>query len=90
MESKKTLEWWKDTDDIEEDLTTYVLQYLESGILTFKPFDTITFSNGYSKTRDQFEIEKLNINIDTGNPKWGAEPNKRYFVLTLGKIIKPL
>ncbi len=68
------------------------------GILTFdkyspacwswvKNFDTITFSNGYAKDRDQFVIEYDSIDIDTGNEMWGAEEDKSYFVLQLGKII---
>ena len=27
------------------------------------------------------------IVIDKGNPEWGAEPNKLYFVIRLGKRI---
>lgn len=51
-------------------------------------FDTITFSNGYSKNRPQFVIELKGIEIREGNPKWGAEPGVRYFVLKLGGVIK--
>ena len=49
-------------------------------------FDSITFSNGYSKDRDQFEIELLGIEIKEGNPEWGAEKGVKYFVLKLGKL----
>ena len=51
-----------------------------------KGFDTITFSNGYAKNRDQFEIEILGIDIREGNTDWGAEKGLKYFVLELGKI----
>ena len=54
---------------------------------TLLVFDTITFSNGYRKDRDQFVIEHLSTEIKTGNPEWGAENGKEYFVLGLGKII---
>ncbi len=53
----------------------------------FKPFDTITFSNGYDTYRPQFEIELKGIEIREGNPEWGAEPGKKYFVLKLGEIL---
>lgn len=53
----------------------------------FEEFDTITFSNGYSKDRPQFVIEFKGIEIREGNPKWGAKPGKKYFVIKLGKII---
>lgn len=54
----------------------------------FNRFDTITFSNGYAKDRPQFEIELKGIRIGEGNPEWGAEPGKQYFILELGDIIK--
>ena len=57
----------------------------------FKTFDSITFSNGYAKDRDQLEIEIKEIKIDTGFAKWGAprteERMKRCFVLKLGNIL---
>jgi len=53
----------------------------------FKKFDTITFSNGYSKNRPQFVIEFKGIEIKQGNPQWGAEKDKYYFVLKTGKIL---
>ena len=52
-------------------------------------FETITFSNGYSKNRDQFEIEVFGLSIKTGLKKWGAEKDKLYFVLILGNIKVP-
>ena len=53
----------------------------------FKHFDTITFSNGYSKNRPQFEIKLKNIRVGFGNPDWGANTESQYFVLELGEII---
>lgn len=50
-------------------------------------YKTITFSNGYSKDRPQFEIELKGIEIKEGKPEWGAQPGKKYFVLTLGEEI---
>ena len=52
--------------------------------LVVNKFETITFSNGYSKDRDQFTIECLGIDIKEGNPNWGAETGKKYFVMKLG------
>ena len=57
--------------------------------MLLKGIDTITFSNGYAKDRPQFEIELKGIEIKEGNPKWGAEPGKKYFVLSLGEILLP-
>lgn len=55
--------------------------------INFKNFDTITFRNGYSKEARRFEIELMNIDINTGNEVWGAEKDTKYFVLHLGKIL---
>lgn len=50
-------------------------------------YDTITFSNGYSKNRPQFEIELKSIKIKEGKNEWGALSGQKYFVLELGEII---
>lgn len=52
-----------------------------------RKFDTITFSNGFSKNRPQFTIKLKNINIGKGLSKWGAVKDKHYFCLELGEII---
>ena len=63
------------------------IDYILAKCKGFKEYDTITFSNGYAKDRDQFEIELKGISIKEGNPDWGAEPGKKYFVLELGNLI---
>ena len=60
---------------------------LESLCFKFNSFETITFSNGYAKDRPQFEIEFKGFEIREGKTEWGAEPNKKYFVLKLGEVI---
>jgi hypothetical protein len=35
----------------------------------------------------QITVECEEIQIGYGKPEWGAEPNKEYFVIKLGKII---
>jgi len=50
-------------------------------------YDTVTFSNGYAKHRDQFEIELKRIDIRYGRTYWGAENGKKYYVLELGEIL---
>ena len=50
-------------------------------------FDTITFSNGYSKSRRQFEIKLNIISINKGDERLGAEPDKYYFCLNLGSVV---
>jgi len=52
-----------------------------------KKIKTVTFSNGYAKDRPQFAIELRKLWIRTGDPEWGAEPGKYYFVLKLGSVL---
>lgn len=58
------------------------------GGIEFREFDYIIFSNGYATDRPQFAIEWLGLYVKMGKIKWGAEKNKIYYVLKLGKIIK--
>jgi hypothetical protein len=53
-----------------------------------KKFTTNTMTLGYPKSTDTERIIKFEhggIEIRTGNPEWGAEPNKLYFVIKHGK-----
>ena len=54
----------------------------------FKPFTQNTMTLGYPKSTDTERIlkfEHAGIEIRTGNPEWGAEPEKLYFVIKHGK-----
>lgn len=54
----------------------------------FKKFSTNTMTSGYPKSTDTERILKFEhkgIEIRTGNPEWGAEPDKLYFVIKHGK-----
>ena len=53
-----------------------------------KKFNQNTMTLGYPKSSDTERIikfEHAGIEIRTGNPEWGAEPNKLYFVIKHGK-----
>ncbi len=49
------------------------------------PFDEVCFHLGYTNNTITFEVKE--ISIGTGNPEWGAEPGKEYFIIKLGKRI---
>jgi len=68
-------------------LTYEIFGVSEKDKFPFKKFDTITFSNGYAKDRDQFVIKLIDIEINEGRPDWGAEAGVQYFVLVLGEIV---
>ncbi len=54
----------------------------------YHPTDIIIcFSNGYSKNRRQMIIQCNGLRVSEGFKSWGAEINKQYYVLLLGKII---
>ena len=47
--------------------------------------EEIIFRNGYSGSSPQFKV-LCSLSIGYGDPKWGAEPNIKYFVLTIHKV----
>jgi hypothetical protein len=54
----------------------------------FRPFTTNIMTLGYPKKDDKSRIltlEHKGIEIRTGNPEWGAEPDKLYFVILHGE-----
>jgi hypothetical protein len=60
------------------------------GNFDFKPFTTTTLTLGYPSATDTdriIQFEHAGIEIRTGNPEWGAEPDKLYFVIKHGKRI---
>lgn len=63
---------------------------LIGSLCSFKYFEYNIMTLGYPKSTDLERILKLEhkgIEIRTGNPKWGAEPNVLYFVVKHGEII---
>lgn len=56
----------------------------------FKMFEQNVMTLGYPKNGDTERILKLEhkgIEIREGNPEWGAEPGKLYFVIKHGRIL---
>lgn len=45
----------------------------------------VMFRNGYSSTSPSFTAI-CELVIDVGNPDWGAEPGKKYYVLKIKEI----
>lgn len=57
----------------------------------FKEFKTNTLTFGYPKKGDLeriIQFEHSGIEVRTGNPEWGAEPGKLYFVIKHGRVIQ--
>jgi len=56
-----------------------------------KPFKINRMTLGYPKSDDRgkiIDLEHKGIEIRTGNPDWGADPDKLYFVILHGDIIE--
>lgn len=59
--------------------------------LKYTDFDTVVFTLGYPRKDDVSRHMKFKVSeifIGTGKPEWGAEPDKKYFVIKLGERIK--
>jgi len=58
--------------------------------IEFRKWDHNVMTLGYPKATDADRIltlEHKGIEIRTGNPEWGAEPGKLYFVIKHGEIL---
>lgn len=67
------------------------IDFILSKCRGFNTFDHNVMTLGYPKSTDTERILKLEhkgIEIRTGNPEWGAEPGKLYFVIKHGKILQ--
>ena len=68
-----------------------IIKHIDSYFLVkhhSKQFDCNVMTLGYPKSTDTDKIIKFEhkgIEIRTGNPDWGAEPGKLYFVIKHGK-----
>ncbi len=47
---------------------------------------TVMFRNGYGKNSPSF-VARCTLSVGTGREEWGAEPGKKYFVLTVKEIL---
>jgi hypothetical protein len=73
-------------------LTTNWDKHIFPNELIFKDFDKTILTLGYpsKEETDKFlTYEHKGIEIRTGNPAWGAEPDKLYFVIKHGKLLTP-
>lgn len=61
---------------------------LNEWLITDLKFEmSVRFRNGYSTKSPSF-VAKVRLTIGTGKTEWGAEPNKKYYVLKIQEVIK--
>ena len=59
--------------------------FLETGKVRHRGFDTVTFHLGYSKDRPSMTFQIKDFVISRGKQEWGAVGGEYYFVIKLGK-----
>lgn len=72
------------------DIKHFISKYQNIGIISFCKFEFNIMTLGYPKSTDTskiFKLEHKGIEIRTGNPDWGAEPGKIYFVIKHGELL---
>ena len=88
---KKPVKWWAFMQNIEGCFFRKAIENnIVNGKITFKSFDENIMTLGYPKKTDKSKIliyAHAGIEIGKGNPKWGAEEGKLYFVIKHGKRI---
>ena len=83
---KMSVNWWKYKDETLQGTQSEIKENIEL-FTNFRRFDINTITLGYPKSTDNFRILKIEhkgIEVRTGNPEWGAEPGKLYFVIKHG------
>lgn len=83
------LEIYEESHEYPEDTPESIKNLLDENKIQFKPYKTVTFSNGMKPISilPRFEIELLKIEIAQGEPEYGAKEGELYFCLHLGKVL---
>ena len=90
---KYTTGWeWKDIDKQSREILIkdIVGDTLKRSMIGFVPFENNIMTLGYPSNTETEKILKYKhggIEIGTGNPEWGAEEDKKYFVIKHGEKI---
>lgn len=53
----------------------------------WKPFDTVTFRNGYAKDAPQITLKLESISIGPAKPEWSDNWQGNVFIIKLGEIL---
>lgn len=61
------------------------LMWASVGVWSYKVYDLVCFSCGYTQKRMTFKAGRITIGY--GKPEWGAPKDKRVFIIRLGERI---
>ena len=79
--------WYSMNTDYPKDFLSWIKVHLNvTADIQFRKFDKVCFHLGYTNTTMTFRIGCFILS--TGKEEWGAEPNKVYFVISLGEKIQ--
>jgi len=81
--------WYEKLCSGEHSSEQIIIKYIEKGFITFKSFNQNRMTLGYpsaNKSSRILNIQHEGIEVRTGNPEWGAKPDKIYFVIKHGKL----
>jgi hypothetical protein len=62
------------------------LQFVNADVLR-RDIDIVSANNGYAKDCPNVKWKHEGILIGEGNPEWGAELGKKYFILKIGELL---
>ena len=74
-------------NEFDKMLKTMIPSDVERNLRKYPQWLTIKFRNGYSKN-SPIILCKCKIKIGTGKQEWGAEPNKKYYILEILEILE--
>ncbi len=80
---------WDDVHDEYRQLSLRRIPDHYYNMIGFNQYDINTVTLGYPKNTETeriLNLEHKGVEIRTGNPAWGAEPGKLYFVIKHGNI----
>ena len=87
----RTVKWWSYMENYEGTFFRKAIQErIENEQITFREFSSNIMTLGYPRKGDlekTIKLEHKSISIGEGNPEWGAEPGKKYFIIKHGKIL---
>lgn len=77
--------WYSRNTDYPHDYVGWLCLKLAQKSIAFKNFTQVCFHLGYTNTTMTYTVK--DILVRRGCKEWGAEPNKEYFVISLGEKI---
>ena len=80
--------WYSQNIDYPNDFIDWLCFGLEHKDIAFRSYENVCFHLGYTNNTMTFKITSMNVMYgEVCRQEWGAEPNKYYFVISLGERV---